>query len=426
MERHLRTLWRSHLLFLLAVVVTLGVLLVWLPVDFVLREHDIVTPFGFNDFSAYAQAADRWQAGEVIYVEDDAGGFHGSFLYPPVALLAYLPFTTFDFYTGAILFGAVSFVLLWVGLEATVRVLGYDPSIGERLVALPALFAFQPVLRDFKWAQTATLLTAALCFAFYAHERGERGPVNRTYRVLSGILTTLGSAFKLFFATAGAHLLRDRVRLAGALGTAAVVGVTSLALFGIENHVTYLEVLTWGKGWGESSHPSIWDTSAAYRPLHVFGGWGMPMRVVGVLAIIALAIVGRRRHSDVARWSTFALGVAAVPLLAPTADTHDLAVLLLPAIILVAVEFDHPSGRPWLPVVAILLVHLHRYVVELLVNTPAWIPAGTFFTERAGWFQPAMWATFILVGLAALRLLDEIMEYDAASPTSDGLEPFDG
>ncbi|MFW6448449.1 MAG: glycosyltransferase family 87 protein [Halobacteriota archaeon] len=397
---------RRHPAFALAVAVTMGLLLVWLPIDFVLRQHELVTPFGFNDFSAYVQAVDRWSAGEGIYVRDDAGGFHGSYLYPPVTLLAYLPFTTFDFYTGAILFGATSLVLLWVGLEAVVRVLGYRPTVGERLIALPALFAFQPALRDFKWAQTATLLAALLCFAFYAQELGSRRGGSRAVRFASGALTTLASSFKLFFATSGAHLLRDRDRLIGALSTAVGLAIASVAIFGVENHLTYLEVLTWGKGWGESLPPVLWDASAAYRPLYVFGGLGLPLRVLGVIAVIALALVGRRAGGHQARWSTFALGVAAVPLLAPRADSHDLVVLLLPAIILVAIEFDRPDGRAWVPVLAVLLLHLHRYVIELVIDPPAWLPAGAYLAANAGWFQPAMWATFLLVGLAAYRLAE--------------------
>ncbi|MFP4590160.1 MAG: glycosyltransferase family 87 protein [Halobacteriales archaeon] len=390
--------------FALVTAATVALLLCWLPVDFWLRQHDLVTPFGFNDFGAYVQAVDRWEAGEVIYERDDVGGFHGSFLYPPVALLAYYPFTTFDFYTGATLFGATSLVLLWVGLDAVVRALGYRPSLGERLLALPTLFAFQPALRDFKWAQTATLLAAVLCFAFYAQELGTHPGRSRPFRFASGALTSLASAFKLFFATSGAHLLRDRDRLAGALATAVALLVASVALFGLENHATYLEVLAWGKGWGESLPPSLWDTSAAYRPLYVAGSWGLPLRVLGVVAVVGLALAGRRSPGRVARWSTFALGVAAIPLLAPRADIHDLVVLLLPAVLLVAVEFEVPDGRPWVPVLAISLVHAHRYVIEVVIHPPSWLPAGGYLAANAAWFQPAMWATFVLVGLAAYRL----------------------
>lgn len=409
MGSRLSTLWDDHPAFVALSALTLGLLLVWLPVDFVLRQHDLVTPFGFNDFSAYREAVGRWEAGEVIYVRDDAGGYHGSFLYPPIVAAFFVPLTSFDFYTGAILFSAISFVLLWVGLEATVRGLGYEPGLGERLIALPALFAFQPALRDFKWAQVSSLLAALLCFAFYTHELGDRDGASPIRRFASGALTTLASAFKLFYATSGAHLLRDRLRLAGALVAAAGLAVASVGLFGIDNHLAYLDVLAWGKGWGETDHPTLWDTSAAYRPLHVLGGFGMPARLIGIAAVVALALIGRRSGTRVARWTTFALGVAAIPLLAPTADTHDLVVLLLPAFILIAVEFEVPDGRPWLPVLAILAIHLHRYVVELLVNTPGWLPAGAFLTEHAGWFQPAMWATFVLVGLAAFRLLDEVL-----------------
>ncbi len=406
MRRRVLALARDHPVFAAIGALTAGILLFWLPIDFVLRQHDVVTPFGFNDFGAYTGAVDRWEAGEIIYEADEAGGYHGSYLYPPVTLLVFVPFATFDFYPGAILFSVVSLILLWVGLEAVVRRLGYAPGVGERLLGLVALLSFQPALRDFKWAQTASLLAAAFCFAFYCQELAINDRLSRGYRLASGALTTLGSAVKLHYAPAGAHLLRDRYRLAGAFGMLGLLAIGSFWVFGLENHETYLDVLTWGKGWGERTPSALWDTSSAYYPLHVFGGVSLPLRALGVIAAIALAILGRRSDSRQARLSTFALGVAAIPILAPAADSHDLVLVLLPAVILTAVEFEHSDGRPWLPVLAVLLVHLHRYVIEVLINHPEWLPASEFVSANVAWFQPAMWGTFLLLGLAVYRLIE--------------------
>lgn len=406
MMRRLWSLRTKHPVFVGLFTLTVIVLAVWPLADFYLRQAGIGIPFGFNDFGAYLQALGRWSGGESIYAQTDAGGYHGSYLYPPITLLTFYPFATFEFKTGAIIFGGLSLILLWLGLEAVARSLGYEPRFWERLVALFALFGFQPALRDFKWAQISTLLAGLLCFAFYTQELGERAESpNPWFSYASGALTTLASAFKLFVATSGAHLLRDRRRFTGAMVTAGALLVGSFAIFGMGAHETYIDVLMWGKGWG-ARPPYLWDTSAAYRPLYVLGPLTLPVKALGVLGVIAVTLAARTDETAAARHATFALGVAAIPVLAPQVDAHDLVLTLLPALILLAIELDRPSGYPSLPVLSVLLIHLHRYGVELAVNPPAGLPLREFVKSNAAWFQPGMWGTFLLVGLAAYRVAE--------------------
>ncbi|MFB6120030.1 MAG: glycosyltransferase family 87 protein [Halobacteriaceae archaeon] len=404
----LRRLWdrrESSPLFVALSVLTVAVLLSWPVVDFYLRQVGVGIPFGFNDFGAYMSAIHRVRTGGSLY-QMTHGSYHGSYLYPPVTALIFHPFLGFDFKTGAIIFVSASLVLLWVGVESVARVLGYELGVAERLLLLVALFGFQPALRDYKWAQISSLLAALLCFAFYTGELAEETDDDR-YRYASGALTTLGSAFKLFFATSGAHLLRDRKRFAGAMAAAGVLAVVSVVAFGVEMHRDYVDVLMWGKGWGGTRAPYLWDTSAAYRPLYMLGNLGMAARVVGVFGTVGLTLAARRDDSAAARRATFALGVAVIPLLAPLADSHDLVVMLLPAVILLALELDRPDGYPWIPVLAVLLFHLHRYSVEVAINRPDLLPVGSSFVRaHAPWFQTGMWATFLLVGLAAVRVAE--------------------
>lgn len=421
----LRRLWslrRDRPLFVALSAVTVVTLLVWLVVDFYLpaatpNTRGISIGYGYNDFSAYTGALARWTEGGPLYMQQPDGGYHGEYLYPPITVLLFYPFGTTGFETGAILFGALSIVLLWLGLEAVARTLGYRLRIWERFAMLVAIFGFQPVIRNFRWAQTATFLAGLLCFAFYFHERaeateslygeGELSPRTKAaYKYLSGAFTTLGSSLKLFVATSGAHLLRDRKRFVGAMVTAGVLAVASLAVFGLETHQTYLDVLTWGKGWGDTRAPYLWDRYAAYRPLHVFGSYGLYLKILGIFGVIGLTWAARRNDSVSARRTTFALGVAVVPLVAPQADSHDLVLMLLPAVIMVAHELDRPDGYAWVPVLSVLLFHLHRYGLELIIIPPEWLPAAQFIRDNAPWFQPGMWASFMLVGLVAVRVAE--------------------
>ncbi|WP_167880001.1 glycosyltransferase family 87 protein [Halorhabdus rudnickae] len=415
-----RQLWasrRERPVLVIVSVVTIVTLLGWLPVEHHLREMGMGLPYTFNDFSAYTEALNRWLEGTQMYVPQENGGYFGEYLYPPVTVLAFYPFETTGFHTGAVLFGFTAIVLLWLGLEAMARTLGYRLRIWERLGLLVMLFSFQPVIRNFRWAQTATLLTASLAFAFYFQERAEsetspysNGAVSdRTrslYRYASGACTTLGSSFKLFYATSGAHLLRDRKRFAGAMAAAAGLAVASLAIFGLETNLQYLDVLTWGKGWGEAKAMYAWDTAAAYRPLYAFGGLGLYLKIFGILTVIGLTLAARTSDSRAARHTTFALGIAAVPLFAPKADSHDLVVLVVPAVILLAHELDRPDGYAWIPVLSVLLVHVHRYALEFLTKPEGNFPGAALLYDFGPYLQPGMWGTFLLVGLAGYRVAE--------------------
>lgn len=406
MRQRLATLWRRRPALALLSVVTLVTLVCWPIVDFYLRIGEHVTPFGFNDFSAYAGAVHRWNEGGPVYQVAEGGGYHGSYLYPPVTLLVFYPFATFEFVTGAVLLGGVSLIVLWLGLEAVADVYGVDLGFVERGLLLVALFGFQPALRSFKWAQIPTFFAGVLCFAFYAQERGAAAASGRWWRYAAGALTTVASAFKLFVATSGAHLLRDRQRLFGATVTAVGLAVASFAIFGVETHEVYLDVLTWGKGWGETVDPYRWDPSAAYHPIYALEAHALWFKGLGVLAVIGLVLATRGDASGQARQKVFALGVAVVPLLAPSADSHDLVLLLVPATILFALEFQREDGYPVVPVLAVLLLHFHRYVLTVLLEAPGRVPLGSVLHDHIGLVQPGLWATLLLVGLAAWRVAE--------------------
>lgn len=388
---------------------TVAVLVAWPVVDFFIGQaSNVYVTYTFNDWAAYTGALDSWTAGGPVYQQAPDGGYHGSYLYPPVMLAAFYPFATFEFTTGAILMGGLSLVVLWIGLVASARLLGYEMGLIEKLVSFVALFGFYPALRDFKWGQVATMLAAFLTLAFYAQELGEReDDLSAWARYASGLLTTVGSGFKLFFATSGAHLLRDRKRFAGAMTAAGALVVLSFAVFGPDVHQSYLDVLTWGKGWGDRLPSAYWDGNAVtsiYRPLYVLGGAKLVAKLLVVLAVIGLTLAARDADGATPRQATFALGVAVIPLVAPQAASQDLVVLLLPALILTAIELRRETGSPWIPVLAILLVHLHRYVLDLLMNHARVVPYGEFLQAQVAWIQPGMWGTYLLVGLAAYRV----------------------
>lgn len=252
---------RRDRLRLVAAALLLGTLLVAYPfVDLWLREAGVASPFRFYDFGAYSGAVDRWRAGEPIYVRNEDGGYHGSYLYPPLTLWLFRPFVDlFGFREAAMAWQALSVVLLWIGLDGLAASLGTRLAWWERGLTLWALLGFHPLLLSVKLGQTAAFQTALLCFAFVGLVRGRddhlAGRFPRAVGLASGALTALAGFVKLPYATAGAHLLRDRDRLAGAvLGGGLLLGLSVVA-FGPDAHLRYLDVLAWGAARGSETRP---------------------------------------------------------------------------------------------------------------------------------------------------------------------------
>ena len=106
---------------------------------------------------------------------------------------------------------------------------------------------------------------------------------------------------------------------------------------------------------------------------------------------------------------TFALGVAAIPLVAPRAYTQDLAVLLPVVIALLATELRREDGYPLVPVVGLFLAAIHPSGLFGIIHLAAALfPASSYdaLGTLIGLLQPGVWAALLLVGLAAVRVAE--------------------
>ncbi|SDZ96423.1 Protein of unknown function [Haloplanus vescus] len=354
-------------------------------VDWYLRALDIAPRFGFWDFGAYGGAVDRWVAGDSLYVRNEDGGYHGSYLYPPIALLAFAPLLlSLPFRPAVLVWTVGTTLLLWVALQRLVGALGVSLRPWERLALLPVLVGFHPLLLSIKLGQTAGALGALLTFAASASLRG------RGY--LSGVLTACCGVVKLPYAPAGAHLLADRRRFLGAVGGGLALLALSLLAFGVDAHRTFIEVLAWGvREGGAARSPTIW-LPPYYRPLYSVP-YGLVIRVLASLAIVVAVV----RAAPDARRETTALGFAAVPLLAPLTYAYYFVAAVPAVVLLVAAELDRLDGRPAVPVVGLLFLQVHSYGLHGLgAIAPGWYPEVLL--------QPGLFGNLIVVGLAFARV----------------------
>lgn len=458
----LRRLWalrRRRPGLALAAGLTGAFLLAYPFVDLWLRDVGVAPQFVFWDFGAYGGAVGRWEAGEPIYVRSDGGGFHGKYLYPPFTVLLFWPFTRLGYPLGAATWGAVSVLVLWAGMVGLLRRLGHDLGWPDRLLVGWAILGFQPLLLALKMGQTAGFLTGLLCLA-YAVRSGSDGtrrgaddareqsddpreratddaredsadsvqapagtrtastdtrtastgarPAStgaRPRSFLSGGLTAVVGLSKLPYAPAAAHLLADRDRLLG--GVAAGVGLLalSLAVFGVDAHVAYLDVLRWGIDAGSRArHPSLW-LAPYYRPYYAVAEVSFLIQVALSLVIAALAL----RATDAVDAEVFALGMAAVPLISPKTYAYYLVVLLPAATVLFVREY-HREGYPAVALLGLVLATLHSYGLKLLVDLgPRFGGMQDVWNVMLPFLQPGLWANVLLVGFAAWRVSQHVV-----------------
>jgi hypothetical protein len=411
----LRQLWarrRTHPWFVVCAAVVLASLLVYPAVDWYLRAADAAAAFRFWDFGAYGGAVNRWTAGEPIYVPDDDGpGYHGSYLYPPVFLLLFAPFVALPPGTGAVAWGVCTVAFLWLGMQALAAALGGDLHPVERALLLAALVGFQPLLLSVKLGQASAFVGGLVAVAGAALVVGERaggtrrtGRVGRLGRWTSGAATAIAGTLKLAYAPVGAHLLARRDRLVGAVAAGIGLVALSVAVFGVEAHLTYLDVLRWGVTLGGRTRPPTLWLAPYFAPLFALPVDTLPVRLAGALGVAVLA-AGSAADREV-----FALGVAATPLLAPQAYTYTFVALLPAVAVLVATEFDR-DGCPAVPVAALGLLHVHAHGLRLVGEAVPPLVGGSA-PVVVSLLQPGLWGVLALAGLAAVRAVE-----DATVPT---------
>lgn len=400
---HLRQRPRLAVLCAVTVASLLALPLVWHH----LAGRGIVGTFRFADFGVYWSTANDWLDGQAIYDIEDP---FGNYLYPPVYLLAFVPFASwFGWPVAAEAWIVLSVGLLWLGLNALVWT--YVPSLrtAERFAlaagSLVLLVGFHPILYGIRLGQASIIVAAIVTAAVVAMERDR--PDRRWLAVVSGALTAVGGTVKLFYAPVGAHLLLDRVRLVAAVVAGVLLAAASIAVFGLETNLDYLHVLAWGEDWGtDPAHPSWGWIPGYYRPLYGLTDLHPLLALIArlgvVLGIIAIALWVRDAGAD---REVFALGIVAIPLVGPQVSTHDLAVVLPAIVILAAVEVRR-DGHVWLPVLALLLFHWQAYVTFGVANVPDWIPFSAAIIDASPWLQPGLYGNVALMALAVHRALE--------------------
>lgn len=380
-------------------------------VELALQQADVAHGFTFFDFRwAFYEAGERLLEGKPLY-----GPHQNPYVYPPFVAFVFAPFALLAPAVANIAWDLFSLGVLLLGIFTLLRACDAEPRGAERVAFVYGVLGFFPTILWLKAGQVSGLLTGLLCFAVAFHQRGliASGDASRMSAVASGVTTTLASSMKPFYAVSGAHLLNNKYRFAGAVGMAAILAVASLALFGIDLHVEYIEVLIHGKdAWEQQSGypgglrgaPTDWGP-AYFAPLHVLGDLALYVRGVFVAGVATLALASRRVADPRVETSVLCLGLAAIPIASPIPDLYAVNVLVPVILVTLITEFRRSDGVPVVPVLALLFIHVHAYTLGFLAGFGwKYVPALEVLTPVLPVLQPAMWGVFLLLGLHVTRV----------------------
>lgn len=366
----------------------------------------------FYDFGAYYNAGERVINGHPLYDWNTAYSGVTSipdspdrYLYAPVVSLLFVPFTYLPFETAALAWSAFSITVYLAGISTFLKSLTISLSRREWMVVLTASLGFGPFIVTFIAGQVTGILTGMLCFAGAAYQNHERKGV------LSSILTTITVVFKVYYAPAGAPLLRDRRRLLTALATGTSIILLGMFVFNFQTTIEYFKVLAGGKGWGSATDPPIAWNINDFHPFYYLGSIGYIVRGL-LLATIATVAYRSRHHGfeyvDVYVYSLGLLGIVlGVPVFATSGLTVTVPVILF---LLVTTIHDRP-GVFVVTLVATLLIHAHPYTNEFLsgILLPS-LGAEAFASAILPVVQPAVWGVFLLLAVVTYEYTRRLSE----------------
>jgi len=184
------------------------------------------------------------------------------FIYPPTSLLLFKPFSTFSVEQVVSRANLISWCLIVLSAFLVARILSIsiqrylyaDMTRGERwivyLLSSGFTILFYPIMRSFRLGQAQTWLYVLFVAAIWLWLEDRKGFSGVAIGVICLVKPQLG-----LLAFWG--LFRKQWRFATAIFlTAGVVGIVSIYVFGWQNHLDYLHVLSYISQRGESFHPN--------------------------------------------------------------------------------------------------------------------------------------------------------------------------
>jgi len=292
------------------------------------------------DFHAYYAAADAALAGKS-FVGVSTGLPGVSYVYPPIAVVLFLPQTAIGgmqlAYAIQTCLNVITAVALSVLVVRTIEANGASLTSIDRLLIVGFCVGSAPVMAIYGQGQVDMLIALALAGAFLALERDRQA--------LAGFALAGAALVKVFPVVLGLWLVWRRAWRA--VATSVATGITGLAVgwawFGLDAYWRYLDVLS-GRSriaeFGGTVSPNFFAMSL-YRPFSQLFPTVDPS-LYAVLAVclvapsIALGARGDRKFTD--RLTTYLVAITAMLLASPASNALYVVYVYFPVLCLLFVD----------------------------------------------------------------------------------------
>lgn len=360
--------------------------------------------FGGVDFKAYYLAGLRVRHGLPLYgtgpVEAVPKPRAVRFLYPPVVAVPFALLPLVSPLPARVAFLALQFGFLWWSVLVLLRAWGVRSTRGETLAVGWLLAGVQPVVFVLRTGNITGVVAGLLCLSAAVTLGPDADADDRP--LLGGVLAAVAAVPKPYVAPAGAHLLGDRRRLAGAGLAGLALAVAGLALFGPATTREYVDLLTAGNAWGAPRPPAAlpWH----YRPFAWFERFP-PWRTVLRGGVLLVSLSTALAAAEGERAMAFAMGCVTVPLAAPSADTLTLLVAV-PGLLVAGLCEYRRDGYPAVVLAGAIGVQTSVYAVRVLRHYgPAYVPGVPWEAVRGlVILQPGTVGLLAVFGLCVVRV----------------------
>lgn len=379
---------------------TTTILIGYIPFNIMVEYFNISYGPRLTDFDTYYYSAHRFITGDSIYAEVFApDGSSRKFMYPPIAIMIFLPFAYLPFTIAGVLWNLFSLAILSIGIIKLIDELMYERGSEATkyiyTVVVLCVIGFSPTINWVKAGQASGVVASGLCFSMAYLFESKRNSSNLSL-ILSSALIPAVSLIKPYYAPSGAHLLQDIRRFGYSVLTAALLIVLSMPFLGYKIYLEYInQLLEGGSSLIFTTPPSNWNASV-YSPLYILGELATEIRIIIVLATIISVILLTQYEYD--RLNVALLGLVIIPIATPT--RVDGLVALIPVYLVLLARYWNNKLFRFLALLSLILVHIHPYTIELLSKLgPRHISAFESLVPIIPILQPALWGHILLICL---------------------------
>ena len=381
--------------------------------------------FKFGDWAAYYQAPLRYFADAPVYsiepelfVEQLKNYYNKEltdivlpYVYPPIMLIFFYPFTFIPFKLSFYLFNLISVLFLCYSVVYLVRSFNRNLSQRDTMWLSVAVISFSPVLRAVQLGQVSTILAGLLCFVVAA-------------RNVSSVPAVLVSIPKPYYLPVALYTIQNKKRFFSFVGGIAGAAISSVALLGTKIHIEYvLYVLNRTTRSSHSVEENVWH-QATFRPLATFHEIGIPVMLIKIflfISMVFISILYKKYHDDdeddYIEVYIVCLGICSIPLLTPEPELLILCSMIPVIISMVVIESEKNSGRVIFPLASAILIQIHPYSIEFVSGFagrvfPSLDPIFVVVYKMLPIIQPALIGVLLLYTFLWYQVLS-VFTYDS-------------